>query len=267
MNNISYGFHLNNYTEEIKKDLLKSKCNIFQCFIKEYEDLILYQPELKPIIHCSFYINLSSPNLKYTYYQLQKEIKFCLKHNIKYYVLHIGKCSKKLKLPKSDCINNMLKVLKKICLKMKLYNNNNFNLCLELLAGENNDTLYTIEDLNKTLFMNKHFYFKNLKICLDTCHLFASGVHLETIGQIDEYLHNINSTIGLNKIEVIHLNNSVYPFDSKKDQHADFDKGTIPLESIIYLFNYFKDHNKNIIIELKDYKHNISILKNEIKQF
>ena len=264
--NASYGFHLNNYSKEIKKDLVDSNCKLYQCFIKEYNDLILYQPELKPIIHCSFYINLSSPNLKYTYYQLQKEIRFCLKHNIKYYVLHVGKCGKKLKLPKSDCINNMLKVLKKICLKMKLFKKNNFNLCLELLAGDNNDILYTIEDLNKTLFTDKHFYFKNLKICLDTCHLFASGVHLETIENINEYLNDFDKTIGLNKIEVIHLNNSVFPFDSKKDQHADFDKGTIPLESMIYLFNLFTKHNKNIIIELKNYKHNLSILKNEIKQ-
>ena len=264
--NTSYGFHLNNYSEEIKKDMLKANCKLYQCFIKEYNDLILYQPELKPIIHCSFYINLSSPNLKYTYYQLQKEIRFCLKHNIKYYVLHVGKCGKKLKLPKSDCINNMLKVLKKICLKMKLFKKNNFNLCLELLAGDNNDILCTIDDLNKTLFADKHYYFKNLKICLDTCHLFASGVHLETIDKINEYLNNIDKTIGLNKIEVIHLNNSVFPFDSKKDQHADFDKGTIPLESMIYLFNLFTKHNKNIIIELKDYKHNLNILKNEIKQ-
>ena len=264
--NASYGFHLNNYSKEIKKDLVDSNCKLYQCFIEEYNDLILYQPELKPIIHCSFYINLSSPNLKYTYYQLQKEIRFCLKHNIKYYILHVGKCGKKLKLPKSDCINNMLKVLKKICLKMKLFDNNKFNLCLELLTGDNNDILYTIEDLNKTLFTDKHFYFKNLKICLDTCHLFASGVHLETTENINEYLYNVDKTIGLNKIEVIHLNNSFYPIDSKKDQHTDFDKGTIPLESMIYLFNLFTKHNKNIIIELKDYKHNLSILKNEIKE-
>ena len=38
--NTSYGFHLNNYSEEIKKDMLKANCKLYQCFIKEYDDLI-----------------------------------------------------------------------------------------------------------------------------------------------------------------------------------------------------------------------------------
>ena len=41
--NASYGFHLNNYSKEIKKDLVDSNCKLYQCFIEEYNDLILYQ--------------------------------------------------------------------------------------------------------------------------------------------------------------------------------------------------------------------------------
>ena len=80
-----YGFHLSEYNDDIKNTLIKSKCKIFQCFIDDYDYLIKYQPELKPIIHCSFYINLSSPKLYYTYRLLKKEINFCLQHDIKYY--------------------------------------------------------------------------------------------------------------------------------------------------------------------------------------
>ena len=263
----AYGFHLSKYDEKIKNDLIKSKCKIFQCFIDEYDELKQYQPELKPIIHCSFYINLSSPNLHFTYYKLKQEINFCLQHDIKYYVLHIGKCTKKSKLPISECINNMFRVLKKICIKKKLYKNKNFNICLEMLAGEDNDILYNLEDVNKTLFKDKHYYFKNLKVCLDTCHIFASGVYkMENEKDIKIFFDKIEKSIGLNKIGVIHLNNSLHPFNSKKDQHADLNKGYIPFESMIYLFQRFKTLNKEIILELKDYKYNLDLLKNEIKK-
>lgn len=260
-----YGFHLSEFNEETKNILIKSKCKIYQCFIDEYDDLIKYQPELKPVIHCSFHINLASPKLFYTYQLLKKEITFCLQHDIKYYVLHIGKCSKKYNLPISICINNMYRVLKKICIKKKLYKNKHFRICLEMLSGENSDILYNIEELNKTLFKDNHYYFKNLRVCLDTCHVFASGLYnLETKKDIENLFKKINDSIGLSKIGIIHLNNSVHPFNSKKDQHANFDEGCIPLDSMIYLFQRFKDLNKDVIIELKKYNHNLDLLKNEI---
>lgn len=256
-----YGFHLNNYDEETKKLLLDNNCQIYQCFIKEYKKLKEYQPELKPIIHGSFFINLSS-DLVSNFYILDREIKFCLKNNIQYYVLHIGKCTRKMNIPTDKCINNMLKLLKRICKRYKLYNNNKFNLCLEMLSGEDNDLLYSIKDLNKTLFKNHHYYFKNLKICLDTCHVYASGVDISTIEGFKKYINEINESFGLNHIGVVHLNNSTFELNSRKDKHADFDKGFIKIDTMVYMFNYFKDNSINNIIELKDIMHNIKFIKN-----
>ena len=121
--------------------------------------------------------------------------------------------------------------------------------------------------MNKTLFKGSHYYFKNLKVCLDTCHIFASGVYnLENKKNINQMIKKIEESIGLSKLGIIHLNNSVHPFNSKKDQHANFDEGYIPLESMIYLFKRFKDLDKDVIIELKNYEHNIDLLKNEIQK-
>lgn len=256
-----YGFHLNTYDKEIKKLLLDNNCQIYQCFIKEYKKLKDYQPELKPVIHGSFFINLSS-DLVSNYYILQREIKFCLKNNIKYYVLHIGKCTRKMNISTWECINNMLKLLKRICKKFKLYDNKNFNLCLEMLSGEDNDLLYSVKDLRKTLFNNHHYYFKNLKICLDTCHIYASGVDISTIEGFNKYIKELNDLIGLKSIGLIHLNNSTYELNSRKDKHADIDKGFIKTDTMVYMFNYFKDNSINVILELKDIKHNIKFIKN-----
>lgn len=258
----SFGFHVNEYNDDIKKLLLDNGCQIYQCFIEDYNKFLNYQPELKPIIHSSFYINIAS-DLKYGYYLLKKEIKFCLKHKVSHYVLHIGKCTKKMKISESECIRNMLKILKHVCKKFKLYQNDKFNLCLEMLSGESNDLLYTLTDLNKTLFKDKHYYFKNLKICLDTCHIFASGVDISTTDKFDKYIKDINKTITINKIGIVHLNNSFYDLDSRKDKHADFDNGQIPTDTLVYIFQYLKKRNINIIIELKNIEHNLDILNNK----
>lgn len=252
-----FGFHVNDNNAETKKLLLDHGCKIYQCFIEDYDKFLNFQPELKPIIHGSFYINIAS-DLKYGYYLLKKEIKFCLNHNISHYVLHLGKCTKKMKISNNECINNMLKILKHVCKKFKLYKNNNFNLCLEMLSGETNDLLYSINDLNNTLFKDKHYYFKNLKICLDTCHVFASGVDLSTIDKFNKYIKNVD------KIKIVHLNNSFYDFNSRKDKHADFDNGKIPEDIMVYMFQYFNNQEIDTIIELKNIEHNLDILNKHL---
>lgn len=259
MQKANYGYHISEYSKEIKDLFIEYKCKLYQTFISDYVKTLEYQPELKPVIHCSFYINIASDK-SYVYHLLKKEIKFCLDHNIKYYVLHLGSCGKKSKLSASECINNMFVYLKKICKHYKLYKNNNFNLCLEILGGNSADVLNKIEDINNLFFESKLYYFKNLKICLDTCHLFVSGIDISTIEGFNDYINKFNKIIGLNRLGIVHLNNSLSPLDSKDDRHADIKDGYIKPEVVKYMFNYFSDKKINMIFEMKKYSENLKFL-------
>ena len=261
-----YGFHLNSYDKETKKALIKGKCSIYQCFVDEYKNCLQYQPELKPVIHGSFYINLASENI-FTEYLLCKEIKFCLNHKIRYYVVHMGKCSKKLKLEHKDCIYNTIKLLVKTCKKLNLHKNDKFNLCIELLCGESNDLLWDFTKLYKYFFLHEIVkkqkkYFKNLKICFDTCHVFASGYDINDIATFEKLIHYISKTIKLNRIGLIHLNNSVFNLNERKDQHADINNGKMSTESMIYIFNYFKKLNIPLVLEMKNINTNLNYIIN-----
>ena len=61
-------------------------------------------------------------------------------------------------------------------------------------------------------------------VCLDTCHLWAAGYDLR---RIDDVLEELNTHVGLEHLRFMHLNDSVSPFDSRRDRHADIGQGTI----------------------------------------
>ncbi len=61
-------------------------------------------------------------------------------------------------------------------------------------------------------------------VCLDSCHLWAAGYDLR---QLDDVLARFHDTVGLSNLRFMHLNDSVSPFDSRRDRHADIGQGTI----------------------------------------
>ena len=64
-------------------------------------------------------------------------------------------------------------------------------------------------------------------ICLDTCHLFASGVDLRDAAVRESWFQEFDQQIGLEHLAAIHLNDSVFDLDSKRDRHANLGEGMI----------------------------------------
>jgi deoxyribonuclease-4 len=71
---------------------------------------------------------------------------------------------------------------------------------------------------------------QRLGVCLDTCHMFAAGyaVHSD-FGQV---LDDFDRIIGLDRVKAIHLNDSLLPFGSRKDRHANLGEGQIGWDAI-----------------------------------
>jgi deoxyribonuclease-4 len=64
-------------------------------------------------------------------------------------------------------------------------------------------------------------------ICLDTCHLFASGIEITTPEGVDELLADVDARIGLDRLRCLHVNDSKMPFGSNRDRHENVGKGEI----------------------------------------
>jgi len=64
-------------------------------------------------------------------------------------------------------------------------------------------------------------------ICLDTCHLFAAGYDIRTERGVAALTAEIEKTLGLDRVGLIHANDSANPLGSKIDRHADIGAGKI----------------------------------------
>lgn len=68
---------------------------------------------------------------------------------------------------------------------------------------------------------------ERLGMCLDSCHLLASGYDIRTAEGLDETLAECDRIVGLGRLHSIHLNDSMTPLGSNRDRHAAPGKGEI----------------------------------------
>jgi deoxyribonuclease-4 len=61
---------------------------------------------------------------------------------------------------------------------------------------------------------------ERLGMCLDSCHLLASGYDIRTVDGLDQTLADCDRSVGLGRLHSIHLNDSMTPLGSNRDRHA-----------------------------------------------
>jgi deoxyribonuclease-4 len=68
---------------------------------------------------------------------------------------------------------------------------------------------------------------KRLQVCLDSCHLFASGYDLRTAANLDDVLDEFDRVVGLDRLASLHVNDSATPLGANRDRHANLGDGEI----------------------------------------
>ena len=81
---------------------------------------------------------------------------------------------------------------------------------------------------------------KRVGVCLDTCHVFAAGYALAPKAALDETLRAFDRHIGLERLKVIHANDSKRECGSRVDRHEAIGKGKIGREAFRLLINHPK---------------------------
>lgn len=99
--------------------------------------------------------------------------------------------------------------------------------CLEITAGQGSSLGYKLEHLATIIDRVKHP--ERLGVCLDTAHLFAAGYDFR--GKLyAAFRKELETTVGLDRVKVWHLNDSKKPLGSRVDRHDHIGVGTIGLE-------------------------------------
>jgi deoxyribonuclease-4 len=75
-------------------------------------------------------------------------------------------------------------------------------------------------------------------VCLDTCHALAFGYELRSRDGIAKTLRDFDREVGLARLAVVHLNDSVFPKGSHRDRHEHLGRGAIGREGLSLLVNH-----------------------------
>lgn len=186
----------------------------------------------KIIIHAPYIVNLGNlENFDFSVSFLKNEVERAHLLGVKNIVLHPGAS---VRYSKSESLSSIIKGLNLI-----LDNNYDVTICLETMAGKGTEIGASMEDL-KTIIEGIKYQDK-IGLCLDTCHLFDSGISLTNF---NTYLDNLDKFIGLKYLKCIHINDSKNPIGSHKDRHENIGFGSIGFDTLINII--YNDRLKNI---------------------
>ena len=109
-------------------------------------------------------------------------------------------------------------------------------ILLETMSGKGSEVGASFEEIRRII--DRVELNHKLGVCLDTCHIYSAGYNI--VEDLDGVLEQFDKIIGLDRLKAVHLNDSMMPFNSRKDRHEKIGKGTIGLDAIIKFINHPK---------------------------
>jgi deoxyribonuclease IV len=98
-------------------------------------------------------------------------------------------------------------------------------LVIENSAGAGNTMGLTLEDIARVI--DELGRPKRIGVCLDTCHLWATGIDIRDPACVDELVSELDERIGLDRLVCLHVNDAALPLGARRDVHADPGDGLI----------------------------------------
>lgn len=183
------------------------------------------------VIHAPYLINLGNTKKPETFQsgiELMKiEIERSVAFGAKYMVLHPGAHVGGGVEAGIESIINGLDIVNE--------ENDDLIIALETMAGKGTEIGSNFEEIAHIIKSVKRP--EMLGVTLDTCHINDAGYD---VSEFDHVLDEFDRIIGLDKLNVIHLNDSLNERGARKDRHANIGAGTIGFDSLHYVIHHPK---------------------------
>lgn len=132
----------------------------------------------------------------------------------------------------------------------------------DIIGGRLEELAYILKGAEK---INKN-YRQKLGICVDTCHAFAMGYDLNTKSHVEKFIKSFDKIIGLERLKLIHANDSMFGLGEHRDRHTHIGKGKIGLEGFKALVRHKALKDINMILETpkdspQDDPNNLKVLR------
>ncbi len=79
---------------------------------------------------------------------------------------------------------------------------------------------------------------ERVRCCVDTAHAFGAGIPLHTEEGLEAMLEEIDATFGMDRLALLHVNDSKVPLDSGRDRHWHIGRGEIGREAMARIVNH-----------------------------
>jgi len=212
------------------------------------------------VVHAPYIINLGNTIKPETY---ELAVEFLIKEldrvkaiGCNKLVLHPGA---HVKAGVQEGLDSIVKGLNEV-----LKHDHGIDICLETMAGKGTELGRSFEEIKYIIdHVEDNTY---LKVCLDTCHINDAGYDLN---EFDQILEEFDQIIGLDRLAVIHVNDSKNERGASKDRHANIGYGTIGFDNLAYIVHHPKLENVVKILETPwhndkpYYKKEIEMLRNK----
>jgi deoxyribonuclease IV len=226
--------------------------NTNQWYAKELaaDDVRLFRRTLRatglrqPVAHNCYLINVASPDpvlYRKSLEALIIEVQRAELLGLRYLVMHPGS-------PLCDDVEaglrRVVSALDELHRRCPGYR---VRILLENTAGQGSCLGHRFEHLARILRMVREP--RRLGVCLDTCHTFAAGYGLAPAREYQATMREFDRLIGLGRLRVFHVNDSLKPQGSRVDRHAHIGQGEMGLEPFRLLVNDPRFRNRPMILE------------------
>ena len=195
------------------------------------------------VVHTVYTLNLASSNKIFYRFSIRdfiRDLADAQNLGAELVVTHIGSFKRS---SYQHGLDRAIQALDKILKKAP----SGITLLLENISGSGHwighrfsELSYIIEKLGKP---------PNLGVCLDTCHVYSAGYNIREEEGLNGLVTEIDSLIGLDRLRLIHLNDSRDKLGSRRDRHFHIGEGEIGMEGFQRLINHPKLREVPFILE------------------
>jgi deoxyribonuclease-4 len=206
---------------------------------------LLRQTRLRyPTAHASYLINLATP--EETLYRKSVEafvveLERAERLGLSYLVVHPGA---RLDGDEASALARVAAALDEAHARLP---DGRARVLLETTAGQGSTLGHRFEHLAAVLALVRQP--GRVGVCFDTCHVFAAGYALWPEAEYQATFAAFSRVVGLRRLRLFHVNDSVKPLGSRVDRHAHVGRGQVGLEAFRLLVNDRRFRDRPMILE------------------
>jgi deoxyribonuclease-4 len=183
-------------------------------------------------LHMPYLPNIASLRSKFykrSIHSIATDLQRAKRLGAHYLILHIGHRMESLE---DEALEAVSQGINQAFGKVK----NSIMLLMENTAGQGTEIGYTFDQIKKILRGVDDP--QRMGVCLDTAHTFEAGYDISNKDGLERTLEKFDKTVGVKKLQLLHLNDSKTPLGSRKDRHWHIGAGMIGLEGFKNLVNH-----------------------------